>query len=216
VSGCCTTRGYEWVFSRHRAEVDARRYRRRGVDRTTRRILNLLAARGVAGQTVLEVGGGIGAIQLELLRAGASRATNVELIPTYEEVATALLREHDVGERVERRVADFAEVAEDLPAADVVILNRVLCCYPDMPGLAGAAAAHTRQILVISVPTVRWWTRALLGFGNIVLRLARRGFRIFLHRPRQIRATAEGFGLHLVVDRPGLLWEVMTFEAGGA
>jgi hypothetical protein len=31
------------------------------------------------------VGGGIGVIQIELLRAGITRAVNIELTPTYEE-----------------------------------------------------------------------------------------------------------------------------------
>ena len=50
---------------------------------------------------------------------------------------------------------DFAEAALEVAAADIVILNRVVCCYPDMPKLVGAAADHTREVLVLSFPKER-------------------------------------------------------------
>ena len=216
MSDCCTPRGYRWLFSQRRADVDARRYRKRGLDRTSRRILELLVARGVAGRTVLEVGGGIGALQVELLRAGASHATSVELTPTYEAAAAALLRERGLTGRVEREVADFTEIADGLAPADIVVLNRVICCYPDAPTLAGAAAEHTRGTLVLSFPKVRWWTRFLLGAANAALRLFRREFQVFLHRPAGIRSTAERCGLSPLLDEAGRFWQVMAFEASRA
>ncbi|MGA8016394.1 MAG: class I SAM-dependent methyltransferase [Candidatus Dormiibacterota bacterium] len=165
------------------------------------------------GSTVLEVGGGVGAVQIELLRSGARHATGVELTPTYEKAAAALLREFDLVDRVQRRIADFAQIGGEISPSDIVILNRVVCCYPDMPTLTAAAADHTRGVLVMSFPKVTWWTRALLIVGNAALRLTRRQFRIFLHLPARIRMTAELHGLRLLVDRRGSLWEVMAFEA---
>ena len=147
MSDCCSPKGYRWVFSERSARAEANRYRRKGLDSTSRRIVDFLKTQGVEGKTVLEVGGGIGAIQIELLKAGAARALSVELTPTYEEVAAGLLREAEVSARVERRVMDFAEAADQVDGADVVIMNRVICCYPDMPRLAGAAADHARQLL---------------------------------------------------------------------
>src|SRR5436309_12134036 len=87
MSDCCSPKGYRSIFSEKRAHAQARRYRRRGLDRTSRRIAELLKQQGIAGRTLLEVGGGIGAIQIELLRAGITRAVNIELSPTYEEAA---------------------------------------------------------------------------------------------------------------------------------
>ena len=100
---------------------------------------------------MLEVGGGIGAIEIELLRAGVTRAMNVELTPTYEEAAGELLRESGLADRVERRVLDFVETGADVEAADFVVLNRVICCYPDMPRLTAAAAKRVRRTLVLIV-----------------------------------------------------------------
>jgi 2-polyprenyl-3-methyl-5-hydroxy-6-metoxy-1,4-benzoquinol methylase len=212
VSDCCSPKGYRWIFSESSARAEAKRYRRKGLDTTSRRIVDFLKQQGVEGRTVLEVGGGIGAIQIELLRAGAARAVSIELTPTYEEAATDLLKEAGLESRVERRVMDFADANGDVPKADIVIMNRVICCYPDMPKLAGAAADHTAEMLVLSYPRRTWWTRVGLKAGNFGLRLARREFQVFLHPPRMILAASEQHGLRTVFDRPGTFWTVAALR----
>lgn len=212
MSGCCTPSGYRTIFSERSARSEARRYRRRGLDRLSRRIAELVAERGIAGRTVLEVGGGVGALQIELLRAGAERATNVELTPTYEEAAGQLLREAGVQDRVERRVADFVEAAGRVDGSDWVILNRVLCCYPDMPRLTRAAAEHARGTLVLTFPNHRWWTRLGLTLANLGLRLLRVQFQVFMHPPGAILAEAERHGLRTLLSRRGFIWQVVALE----
>ena len=114
--------------ARSRRRLDARRYRKRGLGGTSRDLVEL--AGDVSGATVLEVGGGVGAIELELLAAGADRATNVELSGEYEEEAAKLLAERGLSERVDRRVGDFVD--EPVEPHDVVVMHRVVCCYPDV------------------------------------------------------------------------------------
>src|ERR687887_2194076 len=104
MAGCCTPSGYRKIFGEKTARRDLRKYRRRGLDRAARRIADFLVGGGVAGDSVLEVGGGVGAIQLELLKAGAARTTNVELSPEYEPYAAELLGDDT---RAERRVGDL-------------------------------------------------------------------------------------------------------------
>jgi magnesium-protoporphyrin O-methyltransferase len=212
LSDCCSPKGYRWVFSERSARAEAKRYRRKGLDSTSRRIVDFLKTQGVEGKTVLEVGGGIGAIQIELLKAGAARALSVELTPTYEEVAAALLREAELSDRVERRVMDFAEAADQVDGADVVIMNRVICCYPDMPRLAGAAADHARQLLVMSFPRKTWWMYVGLKVSNFLLWTTRREFHIFLHPTEKIIATSEQHGLEPVLDQQGLVWKVAALR----
>lgn len=212
MTDCCSPKGYRWIFSEKNARADAQSYRRKGLDSTSRRIVDYLKQRGVEGRTLLEVGGGVGAIQIELLKAGVTRAISVELTPTYEQVALELLREAGFEDRVERKVADFAQSASEFDVADIVIMNRVICCYPDMPVLAGAAADHTGEVLVMSFPKRTWWTRAMLAFGNLALRVTRRQFQVFIHSPAKILAEAERHGLRKAIDTPGLFWEVAAAQ----
>lgn len=194
------------------AHSEANRYRRKGLDATSRRIFEFVKAQGVAGRTVLEVGGGIGAIQIELLKAGASRTVSVELTPTYEDDANALLQEAGLADRSERKIMDFAMAGAEVDGADIVIMNRVICCYPDMPRLAGQASDHARQLLVMSFPRRAWWMRVGLGLANLMLRLTRREFQIFLHPPKQILATSEQHGLRTVLDQTGVIWTVAALR----
>ena len=212
MSDCCSPKGYRWVFSESSARSEARRYRRKGLDATSRRIVEFLKGQGVEGRSVLEVGGGIGAIQIELLKAGASGAVSIELTPTYERVANELLSEAGLSDRVERKVMDFAQAASRVESADVVIMNRVICCYPDMPRLAGAAADHARELLVMSYPRRSWWMRLGLGIANMMLLVMRREFHIFLHPPGRIIATSEQHGLQPVLSERGFIWSVAALR----
>src|SRR6476646_4323913 len=128
---CCTPKGYRTIFGPKAVQRDARRYRRKGLAGSAGWLRDALAEDGVSERSVLEVGGGIGSLQIELLEAGASHATNVEIIDNYEATARSLIEEHGVEDWVERHIADFAEQPEHVPAADIVILHRVICCYPD-------------------------------------------------------------------------------------
>src|SRR5260221_5806845 len=208
VSDCCTPKGYRTIFSEKSARAEVRRYRSKGLDRLSRRIAELVKERGVEGRTMLEVGGGIGTIEIELLKAGVKHAVNVELTPTYEEAAGELLRETGLVDRFQLRVLDFVETGADVEAADYVVLNRVICCYPDMPRLTAAAAERVRQRLVLTFPNSRWWTRLGLTIVNFGFRVVRLEFRIFLHRPEMILAAAELHGLKTTFNKRGLLWQV--------
>jgi len=215
VSDCCTPKGYRQIFSEKNAAGEARRYRRHGLDGTSQRIFDFIRERGVEGKTLLEVGGGIGAIEIELLKAGMARALNVELTPTYEVAAGELLVEAGLSDRVGRRVMDFAEAGTEVGSADVVVMNRVICCYPDMPKLAGAAADRARGLLVMSFPNRRWWTRLGLTLANFGFRVIRMQFRVFLHPPALIVAAVEQRGFKTRLNQPGLLWQVVALERTG-
>jgi magnesium-protoporphyrin O-methyltransferase len=212
VSDCCTPKGYARVFSEKTASGEARRYRRKGLDRVSQRITDFIKTRGVEGKTLLEVGGGIGAIEIELLKAGVAQAVNVELTPTYEVAANQLLEEARLADRVQRKVMDFAEAGTEVQPADVVVMNRVICCYPDMPKLADAAAKRARGMVVMSFPNDRWWTRLGLTVANFGLRAVRMQFQVFMHSPDLILAAVERHGFRTTLNQRGLVWQLAALE----
>src|SRR5439155_17169293 len=116
-----------------------------------------------------------------------------------------LLDEAGLTDRVERRVMDFAQNAADVQAADVVVMNRVVCCYPDMPRLAGAAADHAGELLVMSFPRQSWWIAAGLWLANLIFKVTRREFPVFLHPPDRILAPSESHGLRPAPDHRAVL-----------
>jgi SAM-dependent methyltransferase len=209
VAGCCNPTDYRRLFSRKRATRGARRFRQRGLRGTSRDLVEL--AGDVRGASVLDIGGGVGAIELELLAAGAERATNVELSGGYEEAAAELIAERGVEGRVERRVGDF--VTAKIEPHDIVVMHRVVCCYPDVDALVGAAADQAQRVLLLTYPQDGRLLR--LGFRaiNLWLRLSRCGFRTYVHPVAQIAAIAEAHGLRLERRKPAArLWESAAYR----
>ncbi len=210
---CCGSRGYEQIFGEKTARKDLLRFRKRGLRRDAQRGVDFVRARGIEGASVLEAGGGIGAVQAELLDAGAARAVNVELSRGYEAAAAELLEERGLADRVERRVGDFVDDPAD--PADVVFLNRVVCCYPEPARLVGVAAARTRRLLVLTYPPDHLGARLLAAAGNLVLRLFRSEFRAYAHPHRVFHAAAEAEGLRLVFRGHSLVWQTAGYERRG-
>jgi magnesium-protoporphyrin O-methyltransferase len=211
MSACCP-RGYERFFGPRQARRDARKYRRRGLDTTAQRIVDELAARGVGGASELGVGGGVGGIELELLKRGAARATIVELSHGYDEEAETLAREAGAEEKIERRHGDFVEGEAELDPAELVVLHRVVCCYPDPERLVGAAAGHARRLLALSFPRDTWWLRVGSRCANVFFRLVG-GVETYIHEPARVVASAEAAGLRAIVhERSTRVWRVAVFE----
>jgi SAM-dependent methyltransferase len=204
---CCGPPGAE-IFDERQARRDLAGYRRRGLDRAARRLVDAVAGKG----DVLAIGGGIGAVELELLRRGAPRAANVELSPAYERFARVLFAEAGVAERVERRIGDVVERPELAAPADVVVMHRVVCCYPNMPALVGIASERARRVLALTYPRDSWWTRLGSRAVNLFMRLTRNEYRSFIHRPAAIGAAAATHGLQPTMTRASVLWQLAVFE----
>src|SRR5262249_13783816 len=158
-SCCCGFHaGARQVFDARKAEGDLKRYRRKGPNPSTRLLLDGIVAAG-GGESLLDIGGGIGALSLELLARGVERSTIVDASPAYQEAARRAAAERDLAQRMEFHEGDFVEHASRLDAADVVALDRVVCCYPAYQPLLEAAAAHCRRVFAYAYPHDRWYIR---------------------------------------------------------
>ena len=209
---CCDGEGYDAVFSERFAHRVARRYRRRGLNATSSRMVDFLCGHGVEGASVLEIGGGVGEIQLELLRRGAARVTNLEISTRYEEEARALLERSGLTDRVTRRFVDIARSPDDVEAADIVVLHRVVCCYPDYEALLAAAGSHARRLLVFSHPPRNVISRGATWAENVPRRLRHESFRTFAHPVEAMEAVLVGTGLTPSYVHRGWAWHVAGLE----
>jgi magnesium-protoporphyrin O-methyltransferase len=209
---CCGDRGYQTTFGERFASRVARRYHKRGLNRTQQRLVSFVTERGLEDASVLEIGGGIGEIQVELLRRGARQATNTEISTNYEREAAELLSAHGVGDRVTRRIVDIATAPDAVEPADVVVLHRVVCCYPDYEALLTAAAGHARRLLVFTHPAKEPVTRTIMGCDNLLRRMRGNEFRSFVHPPEAMIASVEAQGLTLRYRHRGWPWHIAGFE----
>ena len=200
------------VFGPREAENDLKRYRRNGPDSTTRALIEAIVAEGIEGATLLDIGGGIGAIGFELLDAGVASAQSVDMTEAYIGVERKEAARRGVAERLRGRVGDFVALAAEIEPADIVTLDKVVCCYLDMPLLVGHAAKRARRIVGLVIPRVTWWNRVAARLLDSWSWLTRSPVRWRLHRPADIdRVLAEaGFERHDVTR--DFIWHVVLYR----
>jgi hypothetical protein len=210
MSACC--QGVDEVFGERTAQHDLRRYRKRGPSRPTRVLLGAIRREGVEHASVLDIGGGIGAIQQELLAAGAAHATSVEASAAYLRAAREEADRRGTAARVSYHAGDFVTIADEIGPADLVTLDRVICCYPDMEALVSRSADRAGRLYGLVYPQDAWWVRLGIRATNLALRLSRRAFRAYAHETRDVDAVARGHGLTLTLRRRvGPVWQVALY-----
>jgi magnesium-protoporphyrin O-methyltransferase len=210
------------VFNQRRVRRELVRFRRSGPDRTTlelvRAIHDTLGDDGLAGASVLDVGGGLGAIQLELLGMGAGSATSVDASPAYVQAATEEAARRGYADRITHRAANFVEVAPEVAPADIVTLERVICCYQDMPQLVGDSAARARRTYGLVFPRDAWWVLGGRQVLNFIFWATRSAFRFYVHPTAAVDAVVRQNGLARAYARNVGLWQVVVYsrDATGA
>jgi Methyltransferase domain len=208
--GCC--QGVDEVFGERTARHDLERYRRRGPSKPTRRLLEALRREGIEHASVLDIGGGVGAIQHELLEDGAGRATSVEASGAYLRASRDEAARRGHGDRITYEAGDFVAIADRVEPADLVTLDRVICCYPDMEALVGRSAERARRVYGLVYPQDRWWVGLGIRCANLMMRLSRRSFRSYVHRTGAVDAVARAHGLvPKVTQRAGPVWQVAVY-----
>jgi Methyltransferase domain len=207
----CQCQGIEVQFDSREAAKKLADYHKNGPAGTTRLLIAALKEAGVAGSTLLDIGGGIGAIQLELLKAGARSAVSVDASTAYIEAAQQEARRQGLEDSIQFQHGDFVELADGLPSADIVTLDRSLCCYPDMPALVGKSVRRAQQLYALVYPRDTWWTRLGLGIVNGMQRLRGSSFKVFVHPTQAVETILQQNGLRRRFYRLSGVWQIVVF-----
>lgn len=207
---CCEITDH--AFSEDEAKAELRGYRKQGPPNQTKLILEAIRALGLKNAVLLDIGGGIGAIHHELMEDVAQEATHVDASSAYLKEAKAEAARRGHSERVSFIHADFTDVAADVPQADIVTLDRVVCCYPDFRELLKAAADHSRKALALTYPRETWYMRIFMKAANFFQRLRKDPFRVFLHPIADMDSLIKKEGFERVSLRRLLVWEMALYQ----
>jgi magnesium-protoporphyrin O-methyltransferase len=209
---CCGASACESQFDRKRAARELKSYRAHGpANATTRALIQLLRRAGVERSTLLDIGGGVGAIQYDLLEAGAREATAVDASTAYQEAARVEAERRGVSARIQFLVGDFVTLAPQVAAADIVTLDRVVCCYPDMEPLVRLSAERCRRLYGLSYPRYRWPVRAVVGIENAFRRVFGNPFRSFVHSPKVMDGLLTALGFKVQSKVRTFAWEIAVY-----
>jgi SAM-dependent methyltransferase len=193
------------------AQADRVSYHSKGPDRTTRMLLDMIEANTEDHATILDVGGGIGVIDHELLKTHASTAVLVEASPAYLKAAHEEAREAELLDRMEIVAGDFVRRADGIEAADIVTLDRVMCCYPHADELVAASASRARKLYGLVLPRDRWYVRWVLRLANLRSWLKRSPYRAHAHTNTRIDDQVRALGLRPRSEAFTFFWRVVLY-----
>ncbi len=207
----CQCEGIEQCFNSRRVTNDLESYRTRGLARSTRLLIEALRAQGVEGLTLLDIGGGVGGIIHALLRAGAREATDVDASTAYLAAAREEAARQGMADRITFAHGDFVALAPSLPAADIVTLDRVICCYDDMPALVKLSAERAEKLYGVVYPRDTWWIRLYIRLENVIQRIRRAPMRFFVHPTAAVEARIRAQGLERRFYKTAGPWQVVVY-----
>ncbi|MDP6550447.1 MAG: methyltransferase domain-containing protein, partial [Dehalococcoidia bacterium] len=188
------------------------RYRTLGPRKLTQLLIEAIKEEGVEGQTVLDIGGGVGAIQHELLKAGAGNSTGVDASTAYIMAAEQEARAQGHAWRMNYVYGNFVEIAGDIQPADIVTLDRVICCYPDLERLLGLSSQRATRIYGVVFPMDSWASRSLARLFNSYLWLRRNPFRFFVHPSSAVDGLLRRSGFRRSFYHKSRLWQVAVYR----
>ena len=214
---CAQCEGIDRLFDAKKARSQLEKFRRKGADRTTRMLIEDLQAAasqlgdGRSSSLLLDVGAGVGAIHHTLLDRGVERAVHVDASSAYLGAARDEAGRRGHTTRVDFVQGDFVDVADRVPIADIVTLDRVICCYHDMRQLVSRSGEKARVIYGAVYPREEWWMRLSIAATNVFFRFRRSLYRAFLHSPRDIDSMLVAHGLQRRSVRRTIAWEVAVY-----
>lgn len=193
----------------------ARNYRRRftkkGFEPSQRQLVAGLQQAGFAGATVLEIGSGVGHLHLTMLEQGAGSATGIDLAPKMIAEAGAWAKDRGLAGRVRYFQGDFMEILPQIAPAEVTVLDKVVCCYPDADGLVHRSLEKTCRVYALTYPRYRWSVRIAVGFGALLMKMIGSGFRPYAHHPEDIERWITGAGFDKAYQATTFIWLTQVY-----
>jgi SAM-dependent methyltransferase len=198
------------------ADQDLERWQSGRLYPWTKELIEIIRLEGIEGAALLDVGAGVGAVHLSLLESGAARAVDVDASREYLAVARAEAERRGLSGRVDYLYGDVVELAPDLPAADIVTMDSVICCYPYLSPLLEAAVRTRPRVVGITYPRDTWWMRLYMLAYNVVEALRRRPDRYYIHRHAELNRQMSISGYRNVHEGGTRPWRVVLYRAHAA
>lgn len=213
MSSCCTPfeSAAGQMFDPAKVAQELKRYREKGPRPTTRLLAEGVVAAGKASGDVLDIGGGFGGLTLALLDRGVTGALLVDASEAYIEAGRGEAARAGRTEHIRFVRADFVEAAATLPAASIVTLDRVVCCYPSYESMLGLALERAGGCLAISYPRDAWHVRAAINLENLKRRISGNTFRAFVHPVSRLEDLIRRAGFTLANRRRTWMWSADVY-----
>ena len=188
-----------------------RRFEKKGFEPSQEQLMKGLEQAGYRDAKILEIGSGVGHLHQTLLERGAASAVGVDLASKMIEEARRWAEERTLTDRTDYVEGDFMEIYETLPDADVTVLDKVVCCYPDADGLVHSSLSKTGRVYALTYPLDRWYIRAMMGLAALAMKIVRSGFRPYVHAPERIEKWITEAGFDKLYQNNNMVWLTQVY-----
>lgn len=212
MSCCSHCNATEEVFGKKDAERALRSYKKKGPGKTTQMLLREIRKTDLNDATLLDIGGGVGILHHELLGGQVTTATHIDASTYHNEAAIEEDKQRNIADLVNYLRGDAVEMKDQLPQADLVTLDKVICCYPDWEGLLRTSVEKSSRLVALSIPRDRWFVRIFIHMTNLFQKIKGSAFRVFVHPRESIDRTAESLGFEVVSAAENLAWQVAIYQ----
>lgn len=199
-------------FFSKRSKWYARSFRKGALEKNQTYLLDGIRSEPVAEKTILDIGSGVGALHLTLLKEGAAQATGIDMSEEMLKHAKKFAITLGVEKNVSYVLGDFMTHADSIANADITILDKVICCYEDYEGLIKTSAAKTKLLYAVSLPKNNLLMEFLFKFQIAIAKLFRSGFRPYWHNWNTIHQLITAQGFTLVYSNTTILWQAAVFK----
>jgi len=189
------------------------RYKNKGLSRSSKLLLKFILDGNAQDKAVLDLGCGAGGLSMELLKHGAQSVVGFDLSPRMIGVAAELARATGFESRAKFQEGNAATT--ELPKSDIVVMDKVLCCYSEWRPLLKNAMDASNIMVGFTVPRDEGITK--LPF-QVALRVAnyfqkrRGGVPFYLHPLGTIDKTLRDSGFKRLRKQGSRFWLVFLYS----
>jgi len=209
---CCNNEAIEKQFDKHRVANRVNQYHSKGISKETRILVDALKLIGIDGYSLLDIGCGFGAIGIKLLESGVAKVENIEASLSYLEAAKTETKKRNFSDKTSFTHGNFIEIAELVSAADIVTLDKVICCYDDLKPLVKLSCEKTVKHYGVIYPRDIWWAKAAIGFENLMRKIKGNTFRVFVYSTEEVDSLIKKQGLRRVFYKAMMVWQIVIYS----
>jgi magnesium-protoporphyrin O-methyltransferase len=209
---CCTNHIIEKQFDNDKVANRVNEYRTKGISKETRILVHEFKSIGVDGYSLLDIGCGYGGIRIELLKSGEAQVENLEASSSYLEAAKIETKKNNFSNNITFTYGDFVEIADQVSAADIVTLDKVICCYDELEPLIKLSCNKTFKFYGLIYPHDSWWEKAAIGFENFIRKIKGNTFRVFVYPGETVDNLIKESGMKRIFYKSMMVWQIAIYS----
>ncbi len=209
---CCSNEAIEKQFDKDRVANRVNQYHSKGISKETRILVDSLKSIGIDGYSLLDIGCGFGAIGIKLLESGVAKVENIEASLSYLEAAKTETKKRNFNDKTSFTHGNFIEIAENVSAADIVTLDKVICCYDELEPFVKSSCEKTVKHYGVIYPRDNWWVKAAIGIENLMRKIKGNTFRVFVYPTERVDRLIKEHGLKKVFYKATMVWQIVIYS----